>query len=736
MNTASWPAKARRFFESSWIAYSSLLAYQLWRVGAIWLYKDLTVGDTSSYFYGAAEWHLRGTVNFAWSPLYTAFYGSILTYAGDAYLATILHRLLIVCSVTLLILVLMRAVCTPTLAWLAAAWWASLPINFNTLYEIHLFSVLPALIALLFVAVMPREWGRPLALSSLLVGMTLVRNEYVVPFVVFTVYLAIAETDAFRHRAGPRFLTVRTLTRYGCALAVAVLLIVGFHSRSRYKYSEIWSIYEGKHIANICQVYAVGYQQRHPEYLDSPWTNCEPLMLRTFGARLPSLKQAFWANPRAVLEHFAWNALLAPAGLEVLLFNATGFQVNPDFPDVVHNPKAHILFGAAIVLWLAGIWAIVRHWRDSWSAWFSRHRDLVVVAAALTVMSTMALLVERPRPSYLFSLEACLLLMSLICSAALVRISSRLDGILRYGWVGAILLFIAVPPYFSSSRHLPQRTVYTTYKRLAAHSDVFQGDRPVILLSSVFPFELCSYIVGDNPGACKPLFYSELRQSSAPGTSAGQLLAASNASVVYLDDSALRDDYFRSVLRSPESQGWSLRGAGERPGDRWVLLKKLTGSSSVTRSPCLGAVPAKMPLHINAGGPGVSHQGAGAWLADTGYTGGGVYSTTAKILGTNTPHIYQTNRWGAFSYSFDVPNGSRTVTLRFAELAPVSRGQRLFDVFVDGARVLQDFDVVAAAGGQNIAVDRSFTFNVEDQHLKLEFVPKKANAFVSAISIR
>jgi hypothetical protein len=142
------------------------------------------------------------------------------------------------------------------------------------------------------------------------------------------------------------------------------------------------------------------------------------------------------------------------------------------------------------------------------------------------------------------------------------------------------------------------------------------------------------------------------------------------------------------------------------------------------------------PVQVNAGGPGFLDSQSGPWLPDTGHTGGGVYSTIAPIFGTSTPEIYQTNRWGSFSYVFTVQNGSRTVTLKFAEIAPVAPGQRLFDVVINGIRVLQDFDVVAAAGGENAAVDRSFTVNVATQQIEIDFVMKRANPFVSAILIK
>lgn len=729
-------AKIKRFFESACIAYASILIYQLWRIGAIWLNKDLTVDDTSSYFTSATDWQMHGTMNFAWSPLYAAFYGSVLAYTGDAYLATILHRLLIACSATVMILALARRIFNPTLAWLAAAWWASLAINFNTAYEIHLFSVLPALVALLSLVALSNKAGRPIALASLLVGAVLQRNEYSVPLIVFAVYLALVEANLFRGPKGVRPSWRKSIASYVCVLGVAGLLIVTFYSRSRYKLPELWSIYEAKHTYNICQVYAVSYHQRHPEYLESPWTDCQPLMMRTFGRRLPTLTQALWANPKAMLEHFWWHLSLAPAGIEVLLFDATGFNVNPDFIAVQHSRKSHVLLGALIAFWLWGIWAINRSWRSYWRGWFGERRDITVLAGGLVLMSAMALLVERPRPSYLFSLETCLLLMSLVCAEALMRQSPRLEGAVRHGWIAAIVLFLTVTPFYNSSNRSP-RTVYEAYQRLSTHPEAFESNRPTVLLSSVYPFDLCSYAVRKDPGGCTPLYYPDVRNLAAPGTAPRQLLDSSRATILYLDEAGLSDQYVGDVLLTPESYGWSLIGVGTRPGDRWALLTKNDVSTAILHPPCPTAAPMKLPVQIDAGSRQKAGERDGPWLLDIGYSGGAGYSTTANIVGTGNLRVYQTNRWGVrFGYSFVVPNGRRVLTVKFAEIAPVVPGERIFDVLVNGVPVLQNFDVVASAGGLNIAVDRSFPVTVTDQLMKIDFVGKRANAFVSGIEIR
>jgi hypothetical protein len=58
-----------------------------------------------------------------------------------------LHRAVIVMAATLGVLAVMRRLLPPALGLLIAMRWAILPINFETLYEVHLFALLPVLAA-------------------------------------------------------------------------------------------------------------------------------------------------------------------------------------------------------------------------------------------------------------------------------------------------------------------------------------------------------------------------------------------------------------------------------------------------------------------------------------------------------------------------------------------------------------------------------------------------------------
>jgi hypothetical protein len=122
-------------------------------------------------------------------------------------------------------------------------------------------------------------------------------------------------------------------------------------------------------------------------------------------------------------------------------------------------------------------------------------------------------------------------------------------------------------------------------------------------------------------------------------------------------------------------------------------------------------------LAISSGGAA-----AGAYEADTDFSGGRTYSTAAAIdtSGVTDPApqaVYQHERYGNFTYTVPglTPGASYTVRLHFAEIYWNSAGQRLFNVAINGATVLSSFDIYAAAGGKNKAVVEQFTATADAQ---------------------
>jgi len=158
--------------------------------------------------------------------------------------------------------------------------------------------------------------------------------------------------------------------------------------------------------------------------------------------------------------------------------------------------------------------------------------------------------------------------------------------------------------------------------------------------------------------------------------------------------------------------------------------------SAVATVNLLPPVGSFAPIFVNAGGNAYTDTLGNSWAADNGFIGGEAASTTHAIADTPDPTLYQTERYGDFSYQFTVPNGSYNVKLKFAEIYWTSPGQRIFNVAINGTEVLSDFDIVAAAGSADTAIDESFPVTVTGGSITIQFTSGPANLpKISAIEI-
>ena len=136
----------------------------------------------------------------------------------------------------------------------------------------------------------------------------------------------------------------------------------------------------------------------------------------------------------------------------------------------------------------------------------------------------------------------------------------------------------------------------------------------------------------------------------------------------------------------------------------------------------------------NAGGGQYTDTSGNVYKADTDYSGGYPASTTAAITGTVDPTLYQTERYGNFSYNIPLANGNYTVTLKFAEIYWTAAGKRIFNVSMQGTQVISNLDIYAHVG-KNVAYDLSFPVSVTNGTLNITFTTVADNAKVSAISV-
>jgi hypothetical protein len=160
----------------------------------------------------------------------------------------------------------------------------------------------------------------------------------------------------------------------------------------------------------------------------------------------------------------------------------------------------------------------------------------------------------------------------------------------------------------------------------------------------------------------------------------------------------------------------------------------------------LPAVPGAMrPVRILAGRSAVYHDGAGGfWIADAFYRGGQTTTRRQRIAGTADHNLFAGERYGRFSYTIPVAEGSYTVRLGFAETwfgdqnpEPGGAGSRVFDVFCNNRPLLLNFDIYRAAGGENRALIRTFSGIGPDAagQIVLRFIPHANKACINFIEV-
>lgn len=552
-----------RLPSSPWFAYPAVFLVQARALWGIWANDDLSPGDTAGYWQWADLWFDHQQVNIVWSPLYTAGLGTLRWLSGDdATVAIPLHRALIALAVALLLLAVLRRLLPAAIALLVACWWAVLPIAFDSIVEVHLFSMLPLLVVVLLLTNDPGPWRRGSALAVALAGAVLVRNETVLLVVALFAALAWSEWRGRRRGAGtpPRQLAVAMLV----PLAVALAVVGGFHERSIFQGQAAREMWQAKQTLNVCQVFGTNYQQRHAEYRGNPFVDCDSLMTRLFDKPRPTLADAWQANPGEMAAFTAWNLHLLPAGLQLGLFNAVTADDNPDYPPA----QLESWWATLLTVVLLALLALGgrRLWRDR-AAWAPRLRSQRWAWFALGAIGIVTLLVvvfdARPRPAYMFGLAAGIMAAAGLALAALVRERDRIERTVSYTAVALpILLVLALPAHYGSPRPLAEQ-----YERLRP---VVPDAGPATLVVPRHTGEACAYLVPI--GSCRALVYrrdiaAEARRDGLPA-----VLRATGVDALYADAAMLRAPAVARLVAAPERFGWRLAAQGDGDDGQWAVL--------------------------------------------------------------------------------------------------------------------------------------------------------------------
>jgi hypothetical protein len=132
------------------------------------------------------------------------------------------------------------------------------------------------------------------------------------------------------------------------------------------------------------------------------------------------------------------------------------------------------------------------------------------------------------------------------------------------------------------------------------------------------------------------------------------------------------------------------------------------------------------------------------WSPDNYFEGGQLATYTSPASGTDDQELYDSERWGNFSYAIPVAPGRYAVTLYFAarhgDWPPSTEGgagaPHVFDVYCNGKVLLKDFDLAREARQSDVVMRRAMGLEPNAQgKLVLNFVPVRGYATVTGIEV-
>jgi len=142
-------------------------------------------------------------------------------------------------------------------------------------------------------------------------------------------------------------------------------------------------------------------------------------------------------------------------------------------------------------------------------------------------------------------------------------------------------------------------------------------------------------------------------------------------------------------------------------------------------------------VRINSGGTGFQFEKE-LWVADRYFTGGRTYGTTKSINNTTNDILYQSERFGNFSYNIPVPeSGLYTVDMHFAEIYMTTPGTRVFNIDVENdQRKYSNIDLFKDYGGALAASTiKAGNIQVNDGFMSLTLSGVVNHAKISGISL-
>ena len=253
-------------------------------------------------------------------------------------------------------------------------------------------------------------------------------------------------------------------------------------------------------------------------------------------------------------------------------------------------------------------------------------------------------------------------------------------------------------------------------------------------------------------GTALTVVFTVVNQSTLPEPPTNLVATALSATSIYLswEDAPFGNDYAIERSLSPgsgfeqvdasyfgDSQHTS---AGLQPNTTYYFRVKTVfdgeaSAYSEVVSATTEAEATAVVYAINAGGSAYTATDGVVFSADQLVSGGKTYTSSAGILGTDDDPVYQSERYGNFSYELPIANGTYQVSLLVAEIYFDAPNKRVFDVSIEGQSQVSNLDIFAETG-KNAAYAITKTVAVTDGGLTIAFSATVNNAKLSGLLVR
>jgi len=179
-------------------------------------------------------------------------------------------------------------------------------------------------------------------------------------------------------------------------------------------------------------------------------------------------------------------------------------------------------------------------------------------------------------------------------------------------------------------------------------------------------------------------------------------------------------------------------GAGDEQASSSSSSSSSSGSSSSSSSTSSSGGTGfrwERAFGINVGGDEVVSASGYVYQKDRDFVGGTVTSTVDAISNTSDDALYQSERYGNYSYQLPVEAGRYRVTLKMAEIYQTANAARVFSVSVEGEPIVRNMDLYASFG-HDVAHDvESLIIQVSDGNISIVVSATVDNGTLAAIEV-